>query len=497
MASDGNAVVSGSQVSEANLETDVEAFSLILQSQHDLPETTISTVNSAPVTTNLFAPSHETQASFSSSESSDSLATQPGLQSLSDADSLAGQIFAGTSVHGVIEKQESNNLGLQPASSGNDVVDQSLGQNLLESIVITPRADYSSADTRNEGASKRSSSPDSPPASAPDETRTLTLEPVTPSVQSFRWAPGSESAIDVPRGIGVGTPDSSDTRPVNRGRNTSSGASPYRSLPNDAFGKDAGETQSNSSLADRPIATHFIEPVTNDTTEKNPDEPVDQTSGFVQNPSQQPASTPDAPPKDDAASKAPIVNESLISSRQSSQQQHQISTNQPDSSQSLFPSSTAAEAISSANTTRSSAETQSFTGGLPMDLRESGKLSPQGNTPVKEISIRVEASSGEIVHLKVVDQVNQVQIGVRSSNAALATNLRQDLSSLTATLDRLGWKSAPPSEQALVETAATTEAGSGANDQSDTSHSQAADWWNNPEQNRRSPSELWEEALNR
>ena len=107
----------------------------------------------------------------------------------------------------------------------------------------------------------------------------------------------------------------------------------------------------------------------------------------------------------------------------------------------------------------------------------------------------MQSSSGETVHVKVVDQASQVEIGVRSSSASLATTLRQDLSSLTTSLDRMGWKSevtaAPPP-------ASMAESGSGANEQQDPSHTQTApEWWNSTEQNRRSPNELWEEALNR
>jgi hypothetical protein len=293
----------------------------------------------------------------------------------------------------------------------------------------------------------------------------------------------------------------SDSKPAGRSRNISSAASPYRSLSNGPIDEDAAGSHGNNGPVDSRLGTLYAEPATNDGTGDGQAQQEGKSSGFARDSSQQSPSTtgsPDASPKGEASSKAADVTDPLISSRPASQQQHENSTNQSGSSQPPFSSFPADRAVSSANTTRSSSETQSSSRGLPIDLTESGKLNSQAVGPVKEISIRVEAPSGEVVHLKVVDQVNQVQIGVRSSNAALATNLRQDLSSLTATLDRLGWKSEPASVPTLVGVATTAEGGSGSNDQSDSSRSQtAAEWWNNPEQNRRSTSELWEEALNR
>jgi hypothetical protein len=146
---------------------------------------------------------------------------------------------------------------------------------------------------------------------------------------------------------------------------------------------------------------------------------------------------------------------------------------------------------------KSTAQMQSFGRHQPMDSMQPGTANPQAAGPVKEISIRVQSSSGETVHLRVVDQISQVQVGVRSSNTSLASSLRQDLSSLTATLDRLGWKSEVTAAPTQAGAEVLAEAGSAGNDQPDASHSQAMDWWNEAEHNRRSPSELWEEALNR
>lgn len=152
--------------------------------------------------------------------------------------------------------------------------------------------------------------------------------------------------------------------------------------------------------------------------------------------------------------------------------------------------------ISTAQSIKSTPEMQSSGRGQPIDSTQAGTSGPQAAGPVKEISIRVQASSGETVHLRIVDQLSQVQVGVRSSNASLASSLRQDLSSLTATLDRLGWKP-EVAGTAIPGATVLSEAASGTNEQPDDSHSQTMDWWNETEHNKRSPNELWEEALNR
>ncbi|MGC2659049.1 MAG: hypothetical protein WA324_13905 [Bryobacteraceae bacterium] len=192
----------------------------------------------------------------------------------------------------------------------------------------------------------------------------------------------------------------------------------------------------------------------------------------------------------------PLASESS-SSVIAAPQSHQISASQAGGAAESAPLSVAT--ISLPKNSQSAGEAQSSRRELPIDQAESGKAGPSAAAPVKEISIRVQSSSGETVHLKVVDQSSQVEIGVRSSNAALASTLRQDLSSLTATLDRLGWRSELAS--ASIPVSASTlpsDGGSGTRDQQDTSQPQsAAEWWNNSEQKRRSASDIWEEVLNR
>jgi hypothetical protein len=195
--------------------------------------------------------------------------------------------------------------------------------------------------------------------------------------------------------------------------------------------------------------------------------------------------------KGSASPKGPRVSDS--SSTTVSSQTHEVSSTHFSSMQPSLATSEVPGAVSSSKAPESVAETQSSRHDLPMDSAEPGKANSAG--PVKEISIRVQSSSGETVHVKVVDQASQVEIGVRSSSASLATTLRQDLSSLTTSLDGMGWKS---EVTAAPTPASMAESGSGANEQQDPSHTQTApEWWNSTEQNRRSPNELWEEALNR
>jgi hypothetical protein len=501
----GNAAVFKDQAPVASPEMGVEAFSLVLHRPSNLPESTVGSITPTPILTTSSALSQETPASPAGSQSANTLALGSGLQPGSNADLLTDHTFSGTNPAQVIEKGAPKELAPPSAISTDHVSDQTPGLNSLKSIVSASRAGDPRVDAPNpEDAApqtEHSSSSDNPRASTPGETRMASIQLSIQTDLSSGYSPGRESGIGVPVGAGFRTPIISGFRPSTRSRNiVPADASPYRS--NSPAGEDAsGLPSDNTTHGDNLIATLSTESRTNYATGESQAEPAEKTSGFTQNSSQgspSAAGSPDASPKGEMSPKVPAAGESFVSSRPASQPQHENPTSQSAGTQPFFPSSSAGGAISTINTTRSSSETQSSSRGLPIDLTESGKSSSQAAGPVKEISIRVQASSGETVHLKVVDQVNQVQIGVRSSNETLAANLRQDLSSLTATLDRLGWKSEPASAPALVGTATTSEAGSGANDQSDSSHSQtAADWWNNPEQNRRSPSDLWEEALNR
>jgi hypothetical protein len=118
--------------------------------------------------------------------------------------------------------------------------------------------------------------------------------------------------------------------------------------------------------------------------------------------------------------------------------------------------------------------------------------------PAKEVVVRLEGQSGESISVRLVDQGGQVQVAVRSSDPATATQLRQDLSSLTSNLDRAGWKpeilaSAPVSTESVRETSQSSR-----ND-GQNSQSQAAPDWNQQDSSRRrnTVSDLWDEILTR
>ena len=75
---------------------------------------------------------------------------------------------------------------------------------------------------------------------------------------------------------------------------------------------------------------------------------------------------------------------------------------------------------------------------LPIDTPDKATQPTVG--VVHEVNLRVQAESGESVSVRLSDHSGQVQISVRSTDQAAATTLRQDLSSLSAGLERQGWK---------------------------------------------------------
>lgn len=60
--------------------------------------------------------------------------------------------------------------------------------------------------------------------------------------------------------------------------------------------------------------------------------------------------------------------------------------------------------------------------------------------PVREVHLKFEGDSGESINVRLAEHQGQVQVSVRSSDPKLAASLRQDLSELTANLDKLGLK---------------------------------------------------------
>lgn len=111
----------------------------------------------------------------------------------------------------------------------------------------------------------------------------------------------------------------------------------------------------------------------------------------------------------------------------------------------------------------------------------------------REMVVRVQGSSGEVVSVRLLDQGGQVQVAVRSNDPSTASQLRQDLSSLTGTLDRIGWKAdaaVTTSGQPLQQPMARSDA------ESQNGHAGSLlDWDEQPSKKRNSTAELWDTAL--
>lgn len=129
------------------------------------------------------------------------------------------------------------------------------------------------------------------------------------------------------------------------------------------------------------------------------------------------------------------------------------------------------------------------------------KTAEVASGPARELVVRLEGASGERISVRLAEQSGQVQIAVRSSDPATASLLRQDLSSLTSTLEHAGWKS-----EVVLPTVVTMAAGPAASvsaSQSETAEHQnssgSADWslFDDQSKKRSTVSELWDEILTR
>lgn len=114
----------------------------------------------------------------------------------------------------------------------------------------------------------------------------------------------------------------------------------------------------------------------------------------------------------------------------------------------------------------------------------------------KEMVMRVEGGRGEVVNVRLTDQGGHIQVAVRTNDPASASLLRQDLSSLTSTLERIMWKpgiagDAIPSHWVVAEQSSRSESGEAQRDQSGSS----LDWDPESERKKYSAPELWDMAL--
>ena len=145
--------------------------------------------------------------------------------------------------------------------------------------------------------------------------------------------------------------------------------------------------------------------------------------------------------------------------------------------------------------------------GTPLPSPALNTLNPMPSGVAKEVVVRLQGQAGESISLRVVDQGGQVQVAVRSSDPATANQLRQDLSTLTTNLDRVGWKSevlsAPMSLSSMPETRMPetrmpeTSHGSARDGQNSQSQGQGTTDWNQQDSSRRKSTiaDLWDEIL--
>jgi hypothetical protein len=115
-------------------------------------------------------------------------------------------------------------------------------------------------------------------------------------------------------------------------------------------------------------------------------------------------------------------------------------------------------------------------------------------SPAKEMVVRFQGDAGEVISVRLLDQGGQVQVAVRSSDPFTAAQLRQDLSSLTSNLDRIGWKADAPAAQ--TPQTPTLHDASRSDSESQNGHKGSTlDWDEGPAKKKYSTSELWDKVL--
>ena len=112
----------------------------------------------------------------------------------------------------------------------------------------------------------------------------------------------------------------------------------------------------------------------------------------------------------------------------------------------------------------------------------------------KEVAIRLQNESGETINVKLVDQGGQVQVTVRSSDPSAAASLREDLSSLTSSLEKVGWKSevSLPVATSFEPVNQTQHAD---RESQDTPGQRQTDWQQETPKKRPSSTDAWDEML--
>jgi hypothetical protein len=87
----------------------------------------------------------------------------------------------------------------------------------------------------------------------------------------------------------------------------------------------------------------------------------------------------------------------------------------------------------------------------------------------QEISIRIAQPDASTIDLRVVERSGQLHVDVRTSDAAMQTSLRQDLGTLTNSLDRAGYHSETFTPSSTLERAASSSQAGTQDDRQDSS----------------------------
>jgi hypothetical protein len=132
--------------------------------------------------------------------------------------------------------------------------------------------------------------------------------------------------------------------------------------------------------------------------------------------------------------------------------------------------------------------TTSLSEKLPIDTPERASQITTG--VVHEVNLRVQGDSGESVSVRLSDHSGQVQISVRSTDQGAATTLRQDLSSLSAGLERQGWKT---DVSGMLPQAAVRDLSNTRHSDDQGRQQSHPDWQAPPDKKRSSPSDQWAE----
>jgi hypothetical protein len=131
---------------------------------------------------------------------------------------------------------------------------------------------------------------------------------------------------------------------------------------------------------------------------------------------------------------------------------------------------------SSGDQTRGTSETQSDTPAPFQSTAEALRTSESNLPPAaprsgaaQEISIRIAQPDAAPVDLRVVERGGQVHVDVRTSDPAMQTSLRQDLGTLTNSLERAGYHSETFTSTASLGRAASSAQTSNQDDRQDAS----------------------------